>query len=71
MKISKTLWLKVTKDKYELPVAVAETAQELAEMCGVTKGTILQQMSRVKNPESPRKSTCYRKVEVEEDGEDS
>jgi hypothetical protein len=29
-----TLYLKVTKDKYELPVAVADSKAELADMLG-------------------------------------
>ena len=29
------LWLKVSNDKYELPLAVADTARELAALCGV------------------------------------
>ena len=30
-----TLYMKVTRDEYELPVAVAETKAELARMLGV------------------------------------
>ena len=33
--------MKVTNDKYELPIAVAESPGELAQMLGVTKGTVL------------------------------
>ena len=36
----KKLYMKVTKDRFELPLAVAESAEELAEMVGNTKGTI-------------------------------
>jgi len=35
-----TLWLKVTNDKYELPLAVADTKRELAEMLGLKKISI-------------------------------
>lgn len=35
-----TLWLAVTPDKYELPIAVADTQQKLADMLGVTSSTI-------------------------------
>ena len=31
------LYLRVTKDEYELPLAVADSAQELAVMMGTTK----------------------------------
>ncbi|WP_313584539.1 hypothetical protein [Lacrimispora sp.] len=33
-------WLAVTADKYELPLVVEESAEELAKMLGVHKGTI-------------------------------
>lgn len=32
----KYYWLCVEADEYELPLAVADTARELAEMCGTT-----------------------------------
>lgn len=34
-------WLAVTADRFELPIAVAESASELAAMLGVTKGTVV------------------------------
>lgn len=34
------IYMMVSNDKYELPVYIAETAQELADMVGVPKGTI-------------------------------
>lgn len=43
------LWLKVSGDRYELPLAVADTAAELAKLCGVTVNTIYSQMSRVRS----------------------
>ena len=33
-KMNKYLWLCVEADEYELPLAVADTARELGEMCG-------------------------------------
>ena len=32
--------MKVTKDKYELPIAVGDTSEELAKLVGVKAGTI-------------------------------
>lgn len=32
-----TLYIKVTQDKFELPIAVADTARELADMVGTSK----------------------------------
>lgn len=62
----KTLYLKVTNDEYELPVAVADSLEELADMCGVKKESIIQMLSRVKH-QKYLKWSCYRKVEIEED----
>lgn len=33
----KKLWMKVTNDEYELPLAVTESAAELARMVGVNR----------------------------------
>lgn len=37
---SKYYWLKVTLDKYELPLAVAESRQELADILGIKLNTL-------------------------------
>lgn len=60
------IWMKISDDKYELPVAVADTVTELAQICGITKETIIAQRSRQK-----RKGTScrYLKIEVEDDEE--
>lgn len=34
------VYLKVTKDKYELPLAIADSPSELAEMVGTTSNAI-------------------------------
>lgn len=41
-------WLKVTLDKYELPVVVADSVEELAQICGVLPRSIIEQISRSK-----------------------
>lgn len=38
----KYLWLQVTPDKYELPVAVADTAEQLAKVAGVQISTVVK-----------------------------
>ena len=48
-KIAKKIWMKVSMDEYELPVTVADTAAELAELCHITVGSIYSQMSRVRH----------------------
>lgn len=32
--------MKITKDKFELPVAVADSCEELADICGVSAYTV-------------------------------
>lgn len=56
------VWLKVTTDKYELPVAVADSAAELASLVGVKECNIYSSMSHVKN--GTYNSTPYRKVVI-------
>lgn len=34
------VWMEVTRDEYELPVAVADSADELAKICGVSVNCI-------------------------------
>lgn len=41
-----TLYVAVTNDQYELPIAVAETQTELAIMVGVDISTICKQIKR-------------------------
>ena len=56
------LWLMVTKDKYHLPLAVADTSVELAKMVGVKPSTIIKSVTH------RRKSRYIRiYVDLEED----
>lgn len=58
-----TLYMKVTLDKYEYPVAVAESVVELAKMVNVSTNTISSAMSHAK----ARGNRCqYVRVEVED-----
>ena len=38
--MKKYYWMRVTKDKYELPIAVGDTSEELAKLVGVKAATI-------------------------------
>lgn len=58
-----TLYLMVTKDKYELPLCVADTVPELAKMVGTTTNTIYSMMGHEKTGKCRSK---FKKVEVEE-----
>lgn len=65
--MSDYVYMKITRDKFELPVAVAETEKELAIICGVRTGTI----KRIIHKSKMRGHKCsYIKVIVEEDDYD-
>lgn len=53
------LYLKVTKDKYELPIAVAESPRELAKMTGDDAKSISKYIWMG--------SKVYHRIEVEDD----
>ena len=40
------VWMKVTKDKYELPVAVADSANELARILNTTANNVNSSLSK-------------------------
>lgn len=58
------LYLCVTRDEYELPLAIADTPRELAEMCGVTKSAICSAISHEKHGHY---NSRYKRVIVEDD----
>lgn len=60
-----TLYMEVTDDEYELPVAVADSARELSRMRGVDKHTVSSAIWR-KNKRG-FKFCKYVKVVVEDD----
>ena len=60
------VWMKVTDDKYEFPVIIADTAVELAEKVGKSVNTIYSSVSHTKNGRCNK--SIYRKVVIEEDG---
>ena len=59
------LWMKVTNDKYELPVAVAESIPELAKMTGLSVSSLRSMFCRKRKGVKPCK--CYVEVTVDED----
>lgn len=60
-----TLYMKVTRDEYELPVAVAETKAELARMLGMKREKVRSAFAKVKK--YGYKHPTYVVVEVEDD----
>lgn len=66
-----TLWMEVTQDEYELPVAVAESAGILARKIGKSKKTIISAMRKAQIRQEKQGHTRCRYVKVEvDDGED-
>lgn len=61
------LWMKVTNDKYELPIAVGDSAFDLAKQLGINANVIYSHMSHFKAGRT--KSCPY--IQVEEGDEDA
>lgn len=59
--------MKVTRDKYELPLIVTEGAKELAEKEGVNVNTIYSSISHYEKGDT--KTAPYRRVRIEEEAE--
>lgn len=58
----KFLWMQITKDKYELPIAVADSAGQLAQITGENKSNIKTQAMRAMQGSS----TSFIRIELEE-----
>ena len=61
----RTVYMKVTQDRYELPVAIADTVAELAWKVGVDEHFIRSAISREKHGKIRR--SVYKRVEIEEE----
>ena len=59
------LYMEVTSDKYELPVAIAESPNELAKMTRTSSSIIRSAICHMK--ESGRVRSKYLKLEVDDD----
>lgn len=61
---TRSLYLLVSSDKYELPLAVADTTRELSALIGVREDAIRSAMSKARK----RGNRCrYVKVVIEEE----
>jgi len=63
----KYLWLKVTEDKYELPMVVADSLTELSEILGVSTHSISSSLLRhkkMKHKDGSAYPSPYRKVRI-------
>ena len=61
----KPVYLLVTKDEFELPLAVADSMYELARICGVTPSTIIHSVSTTSKRQV--KNSQYKRVWIDED----
>lgn len=68
MKKNNAVYMKVTQDKYELPIFIADSVNELAEICGVKSRSIRSCMSHFKT--GINNNCCYIKVEFDEGDEE-
>ena len=59
-----TLYMAVTPDKFELPIAVESTVFDLVEMYSTTPATILTSISR--NKSGKRRGAKFVRVEVDD-----
>lgn len=58
----KYIWMQVSNDKYELPLYVADTSQELADILGVPVTNITSAMSHARQ----RGTNCrYIKIKID------
>ena len=64
------VWMKITKDDLELPVIVADTAAELARICGTTRNAVMSSASHAKN-NGIKSSYISVEVDTDDDPEDS
>ena len=68
-KTPKNIWMYVSDDELELPLAVADTAGELAGIVGVTQNNVLSATSHARKR---GQRSRYVKISLEEgDGEDA
>jgi hypothetical protein len=58
------IYMKVTDDKYEHPVAIADSQGELAEMLGVTKNCIASALCHARQG---RNRSVYKEVDIGDD----
>lgn len=59
-----TVWIKITRDEYELIEAIADSALELAKMCGVTRSSVY---ASVNNERRFGTRAMFKRIEIDED----
>lgn len=61
MTLKKYVYVAYSRDKYKLPLYVADSVQELSAMTGIKKQTISSLISRANRL---KKECCYMKVDI-------
>ena len=70
MKSKKAIvWMAVSQDELRLPIAIADTAKELAELLGTTENNVKSSAS--KNKHGVYKNSQYIAVKIDEESERS
>lgn len=59
-----SIYMEVSRDKYELPVFIAETVKDLAKITGCSEGNIYSSISKRKHNGI---KTRFVKVDIQED----
>lgn len=59
------LYMKVTNDEYELPLAVADTMAELARMTGIKPESLYSIISRERH--GKKHTYSYREVDIDDE----
>jgi hypothetical protein len=65
----KKIWMLCTKDKYNLPLAIYETAREMSNAVGVSTGTLYSYSNKVKV--NGWKYPKYVNVEIDDEEDDA
>ena len=63
------VWMLCTKDKYNLPLGIYETAREMSNAVGVSTGTLYSYIHKVKV--NGWKYPIYVNVEIDEEEDDA
>ena len=64
-----TLYMVITADEYELPLAVSTNAQEIADLLGRPKADVFSAISRNRTSMYPHNGHKYRIIKIEVDNE--
>lgn len=68
-KMFTTIYMACTPDKYELPIHITESLDELAELTGYTSGSIVSSISRQAIRLNGKDGYVFRKVRIKTKGE--